>query len=214
MALTGLLLCGFLVVHLAGNFLLYVGPSAYNKYAHSLHSQEWFVKIAEGGLVILFGAHILLAIGTAAENRRARRVAYHTKVSKLDVVNTAFGAPFKAESWMLWSGIIVLGFLLVHLSDFTLGLRLKGPEGEEPFTKAVRILNDNWSFWIYIVGSIVLGIHLTHGLASAFQSLGINHPKYNTLIRWFSIGFGIVIGVGFALFPVWRALLYQSPGAG
>jgi succinate dehydrogenase / fumarate reductase cytochrome b subunit len=55
---------------------------------------------------------------------------------------------------------------------------------------------------------------LTHGFASAFQSLGLNHPKYNKLIRWISIGFGIVIGVGFALFPVWRALLYQTPGAG
>lgn len=212
MAASGLLLCGFLVVHLAGNLLLYVGPGAYNKYAHTLHSQEWFIKIAESGLLVLFAAHILLALGTWFENRRARRKNYQVKESKLDAVDTAFGAPFSAENWMLFSGIIVLIFLLVHLSDFALGLRLQGPPGEEPYDKAVRILHDSWSFWIYLVGCTVLGIHLTHGFASAFQSLGINHPKYNTLIHWFGIAFGVVIGLGFAMFPLWRMLLYQAAG--
>lgn len=214
MALTGLLLCGFLVVHLAGNLLLYVGAGAYNKYAHTLHSQEWFVKIAEGGLVVLFGAHILLALSTWSENRRARRNSYLTKTSKLEAIDTAFGAPFSAENWMFWSGFIVLGFLIVHLSDFTLGLRLQGPEGEEPFDKAVRILHDNTSFWVYLVGSLVLGIHLMHGFASAFQSLGVNHSKYNRAVRWLGIAFGIAIGIGFALFPIWRMLLYHPPSGG
>ena len=214
MALTGLLLCGFLVVHLAGNLLLYVGADAYNKYAHTLHSQEWFVKIAEVGLLVLFVAHIVLASITARENREARQVRYLAKTSKLDACETTSPAPGSAETWMFISGAVVLFFLVWHLADFHFDLRLKGPSGEQPFDKAVRILNDTWSSWIYLFGCIILGIHLTHGFSSAFQSLGINHPKYNTLIRWFGIVFAIVIGGGFALFPVWRWLLYQTPTAG
>jgi succinate dehydrogenase / fumarate reductase cytochrome b subunit len=125
MALTGLLLCGFLVVHLAGNLLLYAGPSAYNGYAHKLHSQEWLIKIAEGGLVVLFGTHILLALRTAAENRRSRRNSYQAKVSKLDAVETVFGAPFSAETWMLVQPSSCSAFRW-YLSDFAAGLRLRG----------------------------------------------------------------------------------------
>ncbi len=183
MAITGLLLCGFLVVHLAGNLLLYVGPEAYNKYAHTLHSQEWFIKIAEAGLLVLFVGHIGLAVRTWSENRAARKARYLQKTSKLDACDTTSPAPAAAETWMFWSGVVVLIFLLVHLADFHFGVRLKGPEGEQPFDKAARILHEGSTFWIYLVGCLVLGIHLTHGFSSAFQSLGINHPKYNTLIR-------------------------------
>ena len=214
MAITGLLLCGFLVVHLAGNLLLYAGPETYNHYAHTLHSQEWFVKIAEAGLLVLFVAHIALASITASENRAARKVRYLAKTSKLDACEMTSPPPVSSETWMFLSGAVVLFFLLWHLADFTLELRLKGAGNEEPFDKAVRILNDFWSFWIYLGGCIVLGIHLTHGFSSAFQSLGINHPKFNTLIRWFGIVFAIVIGGGFALFPVWRLLLFHPPTGG
>jgi succinate dehydrogenase / fumarate reductase cytochrome b subunit len=213
MALTGLLLCGFLVVHLGGNLLLYVGADAYNKYAHTLHSQEWFVKTAEVGLLVLFVAHIGLAISTSRENRAARKVRYLAKTSKLDACETTSVAPFSSETWMFLSGAAVLAFLLLHLADFHFELRLKGAAGEEPFDKAVRILNDQWSFWCYIVGCIILGLHLTHGFASAFQSLGLNHPKYNKLIRWFGIAFAIAIGIGFAMFPLWGKLLHQVPAA-
>lgn len=213
MALTGLLLCGFLVVHLGGNLLLYVGAGAYNKYAHTLHSQEWFVKTAEVGLLVLFVAHIGLAISTSRENRAARKVRYLAKTSKLDACESVSVAPFSSETWMFLSGAVVLAFLLLHLADFHFEWRLKGASHEEPFDKAVRILNDTWSFWFYLVGCIILGVHLTHGFASAFQSLGLNHPKYNKLIRCFGIAFAIVIGAGFAMFPLWGKLLHQVPAA-
>ena len=199
MAITGLLLCLFLLVHLSGNLLLYVGEDAYNHYAHTLHSQEWLVKTAEVGLFFLFVLHIVLAIVTTRENRAARPVADERKQTKQEKQRILI---VPAHSWMFLSGAIVLAFLLLHLADFTFDLR-EGPESEEPFQKAVRILKDGISRPVYVIGSIILGIHLSHGFASLFQSLGISHPKYDSLIRWLGILFAVAIGAGFASFPMW-----------
>jgi len=202
MGITGLLLCGFLAVHLAGNVFLYVGPGAYNGYAHSLHKQEGLIKIAEVGLVVLFLAHIVLAVRTSRDNRAARQSPYLVKVSKIE--NGDASKATKADSWMFVSGAIVLAFVLLHLWDFTFQQRSDLVyEGKEPFEKAVMILQTPISFGAYIVGSLILGWHLSHGFASAFQSLGIYHPKYNRLIRCVSIVFAIVVGLGFASFPLW-----------
>lgn len=205
MALTGMLLCVFLIVHLAGNLLLYAGQGAYNSYVHKLHEQEWLVKVAEAGLVVLFVAHIALAVRTTRDNRSARTTGYQTKAGKFE--RTAPDRLLRSETWMFVSGAVVLGFLLLHLSDFTWQLRLGGEPGEPPFDKAVRVLRNPLSFTVYIIGSLILGVHLRHGVSSAFQSLGINHPKYNALIEWGGVAFAAVMGVGFATFPIWAVLV-------
>jgi len=209
MGITGLLLCGFLVVHLAGNLLLYVGPEAYNRYAHTLHSQEWLIKIAEVILLLLFASHIFLGIRTMLTNRAARRKEYAVKESKIRERTVAEW--LQPESWMFISGAIVLGFLLLHLSDFHWQIRLSDQTaGLEPFEKALTILSNPISMTLYIIGCLVLGVHLLHGFSSAFQSLGINHPKYTPWIKCLGIVFAFVIGLGFASFPVWAALLRAS----
>lgn len=201
MAVTGLLLCAFLVVHLAGNLLLYVGPQAYNEYAHALHEQEWLVQTAEVGLIVLFGLHIVLAFQTTKENRAARRQRYFVKESKID--NRL--SPFKPETWMLISGLIVLAFLILHLIDFTFLLRWDidyASYADNEYAKAAAILRTPLTALVYTAGSAVLGIHLAHGVSSTFQTLGWNHPKYEALIRWFGVIFAVVIGLGFVTFPV------------
>jgi succinate dehydrogenase / fumarate reductase cytochrome b subunit len=212
MAITGLLLCLFLVAHLGGNLLLYVGPQAYNSYAHGLHSQEWLVKIAEVILLILFVTHIYLAVRTTQENRSARNHSYLVKHSKLDAAPHTTSWPMHPEAWMFWSGAIVLGFLLLHLSEFTWEIRLRGQPGEEPFDKAVRILRDNVTSVVYLVGTLILGVHLWHGFASAFQSLGVSHPRYKNAIKWAGVVFAGVIGLGFASFVFLARMLTGSPG--
>ncbi len=201
MAITGLLLCGFLVVHLAGNFLLYVGSDAYNHYAHALHEQKAALFVAEVGLLLLFLAHLYLAIATARQNRTARRVEYAMKESKLP--SRTLAGPVAPENWMFVTGAIVLGFVLVHLADFRFELRNRGAEDELPHAKAVRLLQDSVSGPVYVVGCIFLGLHLGHGVASSFQTLGLNHPRYNQLLRCFGILFAIVIALGFISFPIW-----------
>jgi succinate dehydrogenase / fumarate reductase cytochrome b subunit len=214
MGFTGLLLCGFLVAHLAGNLLLYVGQDAYNKYAHALHSEPALLFVAEVLLYALFVIHIVLALKVTQENQSARGHGYAIKRSKLDAAPHTTSSPVHPEAWMFTSGAIVLFFLIVHLLQFTWQKWPWFPaasEGEEPFTKAIRILSDNFTAGVYLIGVIILGIHLWHGFASAFQSLGITHPKYSGLIKWVGVIFACVIAIGFASFVFFARM---APGAG
>lgn len=199
MAITGLLLCGFLVAHLAGNALLLVGPEAYNAYAHKLHENEGLLKIAEVGLFLLFAFHIYLAFSLTRMNQTARKVSYSRKETKIEEP----GPSRRVSNWMMTTGIIVLGFLLLHLVDFTIEARDFAYEGKEPFDKAVMILQNPITMVVYIVGSIALWIHLTHGFASSFQSLGILPPKIKATVEWIGIAFAAAIGIGFGIFVFW-----------
>lgn len=202
MGITGLLLCGFLVAHLAGNFLLYVGPQAYNEYAHALHKQAALLVVAEIGLLVLFLAHVYLAFATSQQNNRARKTDYSMKQSKIPNRQMAL----RAENWMFTSGAIVLLFVLLHLADFRFELRNPAVATMEPYDKAVVILSDRITQVGYTVGCIILGVHLAHGVASAFQSLGLNHPRYRKAIQTFGALFAVVIALGFVSFPVTYAL--------
>lgn len=197
MAITGLGLCGFLATHLAGNLLLYVGAEQYNHYAESLHAQAILLAIAEVGLLVLFVGHIALAIFTDRENAAARPLGYAMKQSK----QPPSGMAAPASTVMMITGIVVLLFLLLHLSDFRFSLRKH--EGDDPFTKAVSILHDPLSATVYLVGSLVLGYHVLHGFQSAFQTLGFNHPKYTPIIKFLSVVFAATVALGFGSFPLW-----------
>ena len=200
-AVTGLLLCGFLVVHLAGNLLLYVGPKAYNDYAHALHQNEALLKVAEVGLVVLFLTHLMLALQISRENRAARKVKYQLKESKIENRQGSF----QPANFMLVTGLFVLGFLILHLIDFTFLLRsditYSDFEGDEA-AKAAKILSTPLTGIVYTVGCALLGLHLAHGFSSAFQSLGMNHPEYESLLKWFGVIFAVIIAVGFVSFPI------------
>lgn len=212
-AVSGLLLSVFLVVHLAGNVLLYISPQAYNDYAHALHEQEWAVRLAEVVLLILFALHIVVALAVSKDNRTARRLDYERKESKHRDRHVAFA--ISPERWMLVTGLIVLAFLIVHLIDFTFEARPDiAYEELDPFNKAVALLQTPLTFGLYTVGSLLLGWHLGHGAWSLFQSLGINHPKYNGLIKWGGVAFAVVMGLGFASFPVWAWLTQSAPTGG
>jgi len=210
MGVTGLLLCGFLITHLAGNLLLYAGPDAYNKYAHTLHSQRILLLVAEIILYGLFIAHIYLAFHTTAQNRRARGHQYAMRRTKLDAAPHTTSWQLHPEAWMFISGSIVLFFLIVHVGQFAWEIWLPGPKGEEPFAKSIRILNDNFTAAVYLIGVVILGIHLWHGFTSAFQSLGITHPRYAGLIKWAGVVFATVMGIGFASFVVFARMATNS----
>ena len=202
MAITGLALCGFLVVHLGGNLLLYVGAEKYNHYAHTLHAQEILLLVAEIGLFVTFVLHIWLAFRTSRENRSARPVDYAMRQSKIEQEGPLAAPP---SGVMLATGIGVLVFLLVHLSDFKFyGWRTQKPAIEpEPFVKALAILHDPISALVYFVGSFVLAYHVWHGFESAFQTLGVNHPKYTPIIKFLSLAFAVTVALGFGGFPLW-----------
>ena len=209
MGLTGLLLCGFLVAHLAGNLLLFAGAKPFNDYAHALHAQWELLAVAEAGLLLLFVAHVYLAFATTIGNYKARTESYVLKQTKVP------GRIIGANSWMFASGAVVLGFVILHLIDLRFaGLRssikyLEESDPEAPFRNTVAVLSNPISRAVYFVGVIILGVHLSHGFASAFQSLGLNHPKYTPLIKILGKIFAVVIAIGFASIVVFVPGLWR-----
>jgi succinate dehydrogenase / fumarate reductase, cytochrome b subunit len=210
MAITGLLLCGFLVAHLAGNLLLFVGADAYNAYAHKLHDNEGLLLIAEIGLFVLFGIHLWLAFRLTVGNKLARGKNY------LDKDNKSEGdlSWIRPDTWMVLSGLVVLGFICLHLIDFKMEARPEEglyttSDGKpvEPFDKAVNLLRTPLSAIGYLVGCVFLFAHLSHGFSSAFQTLGVNHPKYNKLIKRIGLGFAALMAIGFGSFVIWAVSL-------
>ncbi len=201
MAFTGLFLCFFLVVHLAGNLMLYIGGEAYNNYAHKLHSNEEFLLIAEVLLFSAFALHIALAFTTTLENFRARKKSYKLVETKRDDRTMPLSA--STDYTMMITGMIGLFFLVWHISDFKLEFGWEALlEGQNPAQK-VGVILANWSrVLIYTLGSVAFGIHVSHGLASACQTIGFNHPKYTPAINVISKVFGVIVAVGFSSFPI------------
>jgi succinate dehydrogenase / fumarate reductase cytochrome b subunit len=105
---------------------------------------------------------------------------------------------------MFISGAVILGFLILHLVDMKFGLRpdLKYADEAETFRNTIAVLSSPISRVVYMIGSVFLGFHLAHGFQSAFQSLGLNHPKYMPTIKLLGILFAIVIAAGFCSLPL------------
>jgi len=202
MGATGLFLCFFLVVHLIGNLLLYVGEGTYNEYAHKLHDNPEFLILAEVLLYTAFAVHIAYAFRLLFLNRAARNDGYAMQQSKRKDRVLSPVVP-TADKTMFVTGLVVLFFLAVHLSDFKLEIGWRETlAGAEPFAKARLIVSNMVRGLIYLVGSLVLGIHVSHGLQSSLQSLGLNHPKYTPSVRYASWLFGVIVAIGFGSFPV------------
>jgi succinate dehydrogenase / fumarate reductase cytochrome b subunit len=201
MGLTGLGLCGFLVVHLAGNLLLYRGQHHFNEYARKLHEWE-LLPLLEVGLFGLFVLHLLLALTTSARNRAARPVEYAVQESKLPPGLLVL----QPHNFMLLTGFVVLAFLLLHLSDLRFHAvlrRVPVSEGATAAEHALAVLRDPLSAGMYVVGSLFIGLHVWHGFQSGFRSIGFHHPKYTPALRMLSAVLAVVLGLGFASLPIW-----------
>ena len=198
LAITGLCLCGFLFTHLLGNCLIYLGADAFNRYAYTLISNP-LIYPAEVVLFSLFFIHVAVAIRLVIENHQARPNKYYMKV------HTGRGANF-ASSTMPYTGIITLVFLVTHLLHFKFGPEyltfLDGKDVRDLYRLVMEYFADPLHVFWYIFAVCVLGVHVGHGFWSAFQSLGINHPNYNMLIKKTSKGFGVIIGLGYSALPV------------
>ncbi|WP_127717399.1 succinate dehydrogenase cytochrome b subunit [Halobacteriovorax sp. HLS] len=199
MALTGLLLCGFLLTHLAGNCLMYVGPEAFNRYAHALITNP-AIYLAEAILAAIFLTHIGLAAKLTIENRNARPQKYFVKQ------NTGRGATF-ASSTMPYTGLIILIFLIKHLIDFKFGplhvVTYGGVEMRDIYKTVVDYFASPVSVIWYVFCMVALGIHVSHGFWSAFQSFGFWHPKYTCLLRCVSKIFAVIVTVGYSALPIY-----------
>ena len=201
MAITGIMLMGFVLVHMIGNLKLYLGASHLNEYA------EWLRTIGEPAIpktgvlwilrVGLLGAaviHIVAAAQLTAMNRRARPTRYQ---SPRDYAAANF-----ASRTMRWTGIIVFLFVVFHLLDLTWGVTDPGFVKGQVFDNVIHSFQRIPVAIIYIVANLALAFHLGHGAWSMFQSLGWNSPRYNRARRGFAIGFAAVIAIGNCSMPL------------
>jgi succinate dehydrogenase / fumarate reductase cytochrome b subunit len=199
MGVTGLLLCGFLISHLAGNLLIICSPQAFNEYAHALITNP-FITIAEIGLASLFVVHISAAVLLIIENKKARPQKYVLKK------NTGRGSTF-ASSTMPYTGFIILVFLILHLLHFRFGpvyhMTYDGVKMRDLHRLILETFASPYYTAWYVFAQTALGVHVSHGFHSAFQSLGINHPKYTPIIKKVSCLYAIVIALGFNFIAVW-----------
>jgi succinate dehydrogenase / fumarate reductase cytochrome b subunit len=200
LAFTGLFLFLFLVAHLIGNLLAMVGPEAFNAYSHKLISNP-LIYLAEAGLAAIFLVHVWKAVTNWAANRSARPVAYVNK-------NWAGHTSRKsiASSTMIYTGVATFAFVIWHLKTFKYGAwyTVAGePEVRDLYRLLLEVFQSPVYVVFYTVSMILILFHLRHGLSSAMQSLGANHPRYDPWI--FRIGFALalIIGLGFAVIPVW-----------
>lgn len=207
-ALTGLALVGFLIVHLAGNLLVFLGPAKFNDYAHSLISNPLVVP-AELGLVAIFLLHVIKAVANFFKNRKARPEPYETKAWA--------GGPSR-KSWasttMILSGLLTLAFVPFHLITFKYGPHYSSAEEgvRDLFRLVVEVFQSPVYVLFYVVSMVVLGMHLRHGVSSSLQSLGLIPARWTRVFLAAGWLLALAVGAGFVIIPIYIYLFVQ-PGA-
>jgi len=201
MALTGLAMVVFLFEHLSANLLLYTGDAeAYNAYSHFLLSLGTITVIAELILLAFLLLHVIAAIAVTLGNWKARPKGY--------AMVKGAGSPSKknlASTTMIYTGIIIFVFIVFHLITFKFGpgSDVKGEEIRDLYGLVVSVFHRPAYVIGYVAVMILIGFHLYHGFWSAFQSLGVNHPKYTPIIQVLGVIVAIVLSVGFLGVPIW-----------
>lgn len=193
MAVTGLMLLGFVVAHMVGNLNAYLGQNALNNYAKTLKDLGPLLWVARAGLLAAFLVHIVCALRLTYLNRNARPIPYAQKKS----INSTF-----ASRTMVMSGLIILFFVLYHLAHFTFhGVggdifgRIDSLGRPDVYYMFVMGFRNPFASGLYIIANVLLGMHLSHGFQSLFQSFGFNHPVYSKCLRCSApvIGWGLAI---------------------
>lgn len=212
MALTGVMLVGFVVFHMVGHLGMFSGRDAYNSYAHFLQGLGGLKWAARGGLLLLVVIHIGAGVRLAALNAAARPVKYR-------VFRTVRTQPW--AKYMPWTGLAILIFIIIHILHFTIGMlqpdyfHTLDPQGRyDAYTMFVRAFQDPIYVVGYVVAMTLLLPHLMHGIKSMFQSLGLDHPKYTPLVNAAGPGLAILLYLGYLAPPLAVALdIIKLPGA-
>lgn len=198
-AITGLGLSLFVFTHMLGNMLIFVSAEKYNLYGHALTSNP-LIYAAEAGLLGMFVAHMCFALYLSFMNVRARSTRY-----------AVLPRGPKRTTWTqrsLWAqGLLILVFVVLHLITFKYGehynVTYNNLEVRDLHRLMIEVFTQpGYVIW-YVFAVFVLGLHLRHGVGSSFQTLGLNHPRYNGAIKVTSIVYAIVVAAGFISQPIY-----------
>lgn len=200
MALTGIVLFGWITAHMLGNMKLYLGEDHFNEYAQWLRvmgspavPHKTLLWISRAVLLLCIGFHIHAMVALTLINRRARPVGY---------TDREFETASYASRTMRWGGVLIILFVIYHLLHLTFGTVHPSYQEGNAYHNVVSGFQVVWVSLFYIVAQVALGMHLYHGLWSMFQSLGLNTPKFNAWRRTFATAFALLITIGNISFPV------------
>lgn len=202
MAVTGILIVGFLLAHASGNLLIFVGPDAMNEYG------VWLRELGHGallwamrlGLLAAFVLHIWSGIRMARLNRAARPSSYKKFENRSSSV---------VGRTMFLTGVLILLYAIYHLAHFTWGSvhpeyygGIDAQGRPDVYTMVIHSFQQPLIVAIYLISMLVVAMHLNHAINSALQTLGINHPKYNALLINGSRGLSVLIFLAFSAIPL------------
>ncbi len=196
MALTGFALFAFVIAHMAGNLQIFLGPKAINDYAYFLKSNPGLLWGARAGLLAVAALHIISAIQLVRANRRARPAGYN----EYKVVAASLGA-----RTIVLSGLIILAFVIYHLLHFTFGVTNPeymtlvdpaDPLRHDVYRMMINGFSNVWVSAFYIIAMGLLCLHLSHGVTSMFQSLGLRRKAIRRSINLFARTAALVIFLG------------------
>lgn len=205
MAVTGLMLLGFVFAHMVGNLKIFLGEAHLDEYGEYLREigepilpYTVLLWLMRAGLIFAVVLHIHAAYTLTLMNRKARPVGYQG--------GRKYSAANYASRTMRWSGVIVGFYLLFHLMDITWGWHVVHPDfiDGRPYHNLVQSFSpDRWPVAIvYIVANVLLGFHIFHGAWSLFQSLGWNRPRFNPWRKGFAVAFAAIIVAGNVSIPL------------
>ena len=194
MAVTGLAFIFFLMAHLAGNLTIYGGGEAFNTYAEKLHALGPLLTVMELGLLFFAGVHIITGIFLFLQNWQARPTGY--------TLYKPSGGRTLSSRTMPYTGLIILGFVIFHLINFS----FVDKTDRTIFQIISSAFANPFYVIIYVAAMLIVALHVRHGLWSAFQTLGANHPKYMPAIMILSIIVGLIVALGFGFLPIYISI--------
>jgi succinate dehydrogenase / fumarate reductase cytochrome b subunit len=193
MAVTGLILTGFVIVHMSGNLLIFRGPAAINGYAAALKANPLILWGVRGTLLIALVLHVIAAWQLTRVALDGRPVAYARYEPEASTV---------ASRTMRWGGVALLLFVILHLLHFTTGTIHSDFAGPDVYRNVVVAFRTPLIAGLYLAAMLALGMHLYHGVWSVFQTLGIRNPTVGAVKRRIAGGLALVVYLGFSLVPL------------
>ena len=203
MAVTGVIMFGFLIGHVLGNLQVFAGADKINAYSEFLHHSPgilWGTRTVVG-LALIF--HVVAAVQLYAQKVAARPQKYAKWTRRTSTL---------PSRWMLWSGFAIFFFVIYHLMHFTFGVKAVHPtfvEGDV-YQNMISAFQTPYVAAIYIVAMTLLMAHLFHGLYSMFQSAGIAHPAWTPRIKLGAALIAFVLAAAFAVIPIAIAAGYGA----
>lgn len=202
MAVTGVCLLLFLIIHLINNLTLFAGPELFNTVVKNLETIKPFVRVIELILVVIFVLHIFNGFRLWRENKKARPVNY--------TVNASSKNSDLFSRTMFVSGSIIFIFLVIHLRTFWVSVNLGHPlaESHNYYQIVAEAFQSPLYSALYVVAILLLGFHLNHGFQSVFQTFGWNHKKYFPIVEKLGFIYTLIMVIGFGSIPLYFLFFY------